>query len=186
MNLLNLTTNDYPCSLWQVRRDNPNVSFPAEPSDEDLAPFGYANVHPTPRPSYDQRTERIEEATPEPDAEGVYQQQWEIRPATAEEISAYDLANAPAPDWMGFALELASNPAIAVLFDAVPRPISNGISIGLSEASKGDPRLFLGLWSRLLTSGAITTDLLGAIRALAQQSNLPNDFIISLSPTEEG
>ena len=101
MNLINLTTSAYPASLWQVRQDNPNVSFPAMPSDEDLAPFGYANVHPTPQPTCDHRIERIEEAAPAVDAYGTWQQVWNLRAATAEEIAGYDAQFVAAPDWQG-------------------------------------------------------------------------------------
>ena len=101
MNLINLTTSAYPASLWQVRQDNPNVSFPAMPSDEDLAPFGYANVYPAPQPTCDQRIERIEEAAPAVDADGTWQQVWNLRTATAEEVANYDAQFAAAPDWQG-------------------------------------------------------------------------------------
>ena len=101
MNLINLTTSAYPASLWQVRQDNPNVSFPAMPSDEDLAPFGYANVHTTPQPPCDPRIERIEEAAPAVDADGIWQQVWTLRTATAEEVANYDAQFVAVPDWQG-------------------------------------------------------------------------------------
>jgi hypothetical protein len=183
MELLNLLTNAYPCSLYQVRQANPNVSFPSNPTDEDLQPFGYVNVHPTPQPSYDQRTERIEEATPEPDAEGIYRQQWTIRPATADEITAYDLAHQPEPDWMAFGIDLASHPGIAALYAAIPGPVASGLSIGLNEAGKGDPRLFSGLWQRVMAAGAIAPELLADIAGLAVQYHLPAPFIAGLAPT---
>ena len=182
MTILNLITNKYPCSLYEVRQANPNVSFPANPTDEDLAPFNYINVHPTPQPSCDQRTERIEEGTPKPDAEGIYRQQWDIRPATAEETAAYDLANAPEPDWMAFGIDLAMHPGISALWDALPGPVSGALPTALNEAGKGDPRLFTGLWQRIMTLGAITPELLGAISALAAQHHLPAQFIAGLAP----
>ncbi len=182
MNLLNLTTNDYPCSLWQVRQANPNVSFPAEPSDEDLATFGYVNVHPTPQPSYDQRTERVEQGDPTLTENG-WQQPWAIRPASDEEIAAYDAANAPQPDWMEFGIDLAINPEISNLYNMVPTAIANGLSIGLNEASKGDPRLFMGLWKKIMETGAISTELLHTIASLAVQHHLPKEFIMGLSGT---
>jgi hypothetical protein len=181
MTLLNLTTSDYPCSLWQVRQANPNVSFPANPTDEDLAPFGYANVQLTPQPSYDTRTTRMEEAAPEPDAEGIYRQQWTVRPATDEEIAAYDAANAPQPEWMEFGIELAMHPGVTALYAAIPGPVANGLSIGLSEAGKGDPRLFAGLWGRLMATGAIQPELLSGIAALAAQHHLPAEFVAALA-----
>jgi hypothetical protein len=182
MTLLNFLTNDYPCNLYEVRQANPNVSFPANPSDEDLQPFGYANVHPTPQPSYDQRTERIEEATPEPDADGICRQQWTIRPATADEIAAYDIANAPAPDWMAFGIDLATHPGISALWEALPGPVAGALPTALNEAGKGDPRLFAGIWQRILATGAIAPELLGAIAALAAEHHLPEVFIAGLAP----
>ena len=82
---------------------------------------------------------------------------------------------------MGFGIELTTNPAVVLLFDAVPSPVSNGLSIGLSEASRGDTRLFIGLWSRLLAAGVITTELIDMVGALAQQFNLPSGFIMGLA-----
>jgi hypothetical protein len=185
MTLLNLTTNAYPCSLYEVRQANPNVSFPANPTDEDLAPFGYINVHPTPQPSYDQRTERVEDVTREVDADGICRQQWAIRPATADEIAAYDAANAPQPDWMEFGIDLATHPGISALWDALPGPVAGALPTALNEAGKGDPRLFTGIWQRILATGAISPELLGAIAALAAEHHLPAPFIAGLAPERE-
>ena len=182
MTLLNLITNKYPCNLYEVRQANSNVSFPANPTDEDLAPFDYINVHPTPQPSYDQRTERIEEGTPKPDAKGIYRQQWDIRPATDDETAAYDLAHAPEPDWMEFGIDLAMHPGISALWEALPGPTAGALPVALSKAGEGDPRLFTGLWQRIMTAGAITPELLTAISALAAQHHLPAPFIAGLTP----
>ena len=171
----------YPATLDALRQEFPNCSFPVEPTAEDLAPFNRFFVAPTPTPSCDPRTERTEHnATLTADG---WQQAWTIRPATDEEIATYDLANAPEPDWIGFGIELITNPAVAALFDAIPGPISNGISIGLWEASKGDTRLFLDLWAPLVATNAITTELLNTVGVLAQQFNLPAEFIVALMPS---
>lgn len=183
MNLINTVTLEYPRSLWQLRQANPNVSFPANPTDDDLAPFDHANVHPTPQPSYDARTERIEEATPAPDADGIYHQQWDIRAATETEITAYDLAHAPAPDWIGFGMALARHQTVTALYAAIPTPISNALSIGLNEAGHGNLLLFTRVWQQLLAAGAITPELLATVAALAAQYNLPAQFIAGLAPT---
>jgi len=184
MNLIDTITLEYPRSLWQLRQEHPNVSFPPDPTDEDLAPFNHANVHPTPQPTYAARTERIEDATREPDADGIYRQRWTIRPATTEEITAYDIANAPEPQWMSFGIELAANPAISELYDSIPTALANGLSIGLSEASKGDTRLFIGLWQRVLATGGVSAELLGEIGALAYQFNLPTSFVAQMMPPD--
>jgi hypothetical protein len=182
MTLLNLLTNAYPASLYEVRQANPNVSFPAEPTDEDLAPFGHVNVHPTPQPSYDPRTQRIEAPTAVPDADGVYRQQWAVRDATDDEIAAYDEANPPAPpapDWAGFAVALILDPPIQAWFNALPQAIANGLSVGLNEVSKSNPGMFLRLWSELTPTIPAAVPL--ALATLAEQHHLPSDFIGALS-----
>lgn len=55
----------YPYSLAQLRKDNPNVSFPAQPSDEDLVPFGVFPVVPASKPVFDPLTQRLAEGNPE-------------------------------------------------------------------------------------------------------------------------
>jgi len=89
MNLINLTTSEYPFSLWQLRRDNPNVSFPANPTDDDIELFGCRFVHPSDQPAFNPRSEQIEELPPEPDADGVYSQRWQVIPASPEHIAAW-------------------------------------------------------------------------------------------------
>lgn len=172
----------YPLSRADLSITFPNVSFPSSPTAEDLAPFDVFPVATTPRPA-DTRDERAIESDPILTDSG-WQQTWTTRPATEEETAAWDVSNQPEPDWMGFGIELASSAAIAALFDAIPGPISNGLSIGLSDASKGDPRLFIGLWSRLTEAGAITTELLAIMGALAERFNLPSEFIAELMPAQ--
>jgi hypothetical protein len=111
-------------------------------------------------------------------------QAWTVRDATTEEVSAYDLANAPAPNWMAFGVALATSPAIAALYAAVPGPVSHGLSIGLSKAGDGDPRLFLSFWAQLLAADVITPEMLEAIGALSQQFNIPQTFVNALTGGE--
>jgi hypothetical protein len=49
----------YPYSIGQLRKDNRNVSFPAEPSNELLAQWNVYPVVPTAEPSYDVATQRL-------------------------------------------------------------------------------------------------------------------------------
>lgn len=184
MNLLNLLTSDYPRSLWQLRQENPNVSFPANPTDDDLAALDHAIVHPTPQPTdYDQRLQRIEEGSPEAvttDQHTTWQQRWTVRDATEQEIADYDAANVPAPQWVGFGVALALNPLITDLYAQIPAPVSQALSIGLKSAGDGDSRLFLGIWSTIKSTGAISIDLLQQIAALAAEHHLPPSFIQEL------
>lgn len=80
----------YPYSFGQLRRDNPQVSFPRAPSDERLADFGVVAVAPAGRPAYD-LTKNIVEGIPVL-VEGVWTQVWEEVDASPEEIAARQLA----------------------------------------------------------------------------------------------
>jgi hypothetical protein len=136
--------------------------------------------HPSPPHPATPATERTEH-DPTLTADG-WQQAWTIRPATDEEITAYDLAHQPEPNWMAFGIDLASHQGIAALYAAIPGPVANGLSIGLNEAGKGDPRLFSGLWQRVMAAGAIQPELLTDIADLAVQHHLPAPFIAGLAP----
>jgi hypothetical protein len=181
MNLIHITENgqiEYPYNLWQLRKDYPNISFPFEPTPEDLLPFNVFPVTSTSRPE-DTRDERAIEGDPILTETG-WIQVWDIRPATESEIEEWDAIRAPEPDWMGFGIEMASNPNITALYAAIPGPISNALSIGLSEASKGDTRLFIGIWQRMMYAGYIPPSLLSEIGTLAYQFNIPDDFIVQI------
>ena len=170
----------YPFSRSDLSTTYPNVSFPPSPTADDLAPFDIYPVIPSPRPA-DTRDERAIEGDPTLTDAG-WQQVWTVRPATDDEQTAWDAAHAPSPDWMSFGIELAANPSISALYDNIPNALANGLSIGLAEASKGDTRLFVGLWQRVLSAGGVSPELLGEIGALAYQFNLPAAFVAQMMP----
>lgn len=70
-------------SLRQVRQAHPNVSLHRNPTDEHLAPLGYAILQPTERPTGDVVTE----GTPEQGEDGTWHQTWEVRDYTTEEAA---------------------------------------------------------------------------------------------------
>lgn len=70
-------------SIDQIRRTNPNISLPRNPSDETLAALGYARIHPTPRPSGDVVTQGQPEQR-----DGKWYQTWQVRDFTKEEKAA--------------------------------------------------------------------------------------------------
>lgn len=76
----------YPYSIGMLRRDNPNVSFPANPSDAELASFNVFPVVPTPQPSYDVINENLVENDPLPVSVN-WVQDWSVVPASAQEIA---------------------------------------------------------------------------------------------------
>lgn len=189
MTLLNHLTNAYPVSLYEVRQANPNVSFPAEPTDEDLAPFGHVNVHPTPQPGCDPRMQRIEGPTAALDAEGVYRQQWVVRDATDDEIAAYDEANPPAPNWATFKGGLLINESVAQIMAtarAAGREIAvTNLPVALEKATSGQPAEFAACWAVVVAAGAADPEALAALTAAAQDCHLPAEFVATLEPNRE-
>jgi len=83
------TTNgqldQYPYTVGNLRRDNPNTSFPKRPSDAMLAEWGMQPVTKTDRPDVD-HTKNVTEGTPVLNGD-AWTQVWEVTDATAEEIA---------------------------------------------------------------------------------------------------
>jgi hypothetical protein len=84
-----LTTNGvietYPYSIGDLRRDNPQTSFPRNPSLEALADFGVYPVTPVERPAFDPITQNLIEEQPIL-VGGDWTQVWAVSSATPEEI----------------------------------------------------------------------------------------------------
>jgi hypothetical protein len=81
---INGTVEKY--SIGQLRKDNPQVSFPKNPTDSLLASYSVYPVTRTDRPEYDSITQNLTEATPE-SIEGVWVQTWLVTEATPEEVT---------------------------------------------------------------------------------------------------
>lgn len=77
----------YPYSIGQLRVDNPNTSFPEQPTPAQLAEFNTFFVSPTPQPSYDWITETCVEGTPAKTGE-EWLQTWVVTQNTPEQITA--------------------------------------------------------------------------------------------------
>lgn len=76
----------YPYSISELRKDNPQVSFPKNPGDELLAAFNVVRVQPTDFPAYNSMTQRIEEGQPV-FSDGQWVQAWKVTPLTADEVA---------------------------------------------------------------------------------------------------
>jgi hypothetical protein len=80
----------YPYNVGQLRRDNPNTSFPKQIPDEMLESYGIYTVVYTDMPSIDGRTQNAEqEATPSL-VDGAWTISWTTSSKTAEETQAWD------------------------------------------------------------------------------------------------
>lgn len=186
MNLINVVTLEYPRSLWQLRQENPNVSFPATPTDEDLAPFDHACIHPTPQPTLNSpRTERLEEGPPAQGEDGTWRQTWTVRQATEEEIAAYDENNRPTPDWARFKGTLLGDADIAAAMGSAMAQAPTAVLVlppALMAAASGQGFAdFRGAWLSLRRASLVSTEILTMVTALAIDCNLPADFVDILS-----
>lgn len=77
----------YPYSIRQLRRDNPQVSFPREMPEERLADWGVYPVTKVAQPVYDPETQVVEEGQPV-QIDGVWTQVWNVRDLTTEELKS--------------------------------------------------------------------------------------------------
>ena len=81
-------TNNIPeaYSIGQLRRDNPQVSFPKDIPETTLAEYSVYPVTPSDQPTHDPATHRIEEGTPV-QIDGVWTQAWNVIALTDEEVA---------------------------------------------------------------------------------------------------
>lgn len=86
----NGAVDQYPYTVGDLRRDNPNTSFPKRPSDDLLASWGLYPVTINDTPSIDERTQTfaIEDAPTLSD--GSWSIGYTVSSKTADEIASYD------------------------------------------------------------------------------------------------
>lgn len=83
----NQNVEKYPYSIGELRKDNPQTSFPKNPSDQMLASWNVFPVFDSGQPSYDQWTQSVDEFPPAFVVENNrWERQWAVRSATAQEI----------------------------------------------------------------------------------------------------
>lgn len=75
----------YPYSINQLRADNPQTSFPADPTTALLEEWGVYPVTSRPRPTAD-HTKTVTELQPEM-VEGVWTQVWTVTDTSTEELA---------------------------------------------------------------------------------------------------
>jgi hypothetical protein len=74
-------------SIGQLRRDNPNTSFPKNPSNDLLAQWGIYPLAKTEAPQNNEMTQNCTEVDPV-EIDGVWTQQWLVENKPQEEASA--------------------------------------------------------------------------------------------------
>lgn len=85
--IANNEVEEFPYTLDQLKRDNPNVSFPETISSETLASYNVFPVTLTEPPAHDQLVELVTMANPTL-VDGVWTQAWTKVNRTEEEASS--------------------------------------------------------------------------------------------------
>ena len=80
----------YPYNVGQLRRDNPNTSFPKQIPDEMLESYGIYTVVYTDMPSIDDRTQKVEQDATPSLVDVAWTIGWTTSSKTAEETQAWD------------------------------------------------------------------------------------------------
>lgn len=75
-----------PYSIGQLRRDNPQVSFPSTIPAASLAEYDVYEVAETPQPSYDNSTQTLSQAVEL--VEDVWTQVWAVAPLPQDQAEA--------------------------------------------------------------------------------------------------
>ena len=88
--ITNGNVDTYPYSVGQLRRDNPNTSFPKRISDEMFAEWGVYPVTFTEAPSINHRTQKVDQNATPSNVNGAWLVGWTTSSKTAEEIQEYD------------------------------------------------------------------------------------------------
>lgn len=88
--ITNGAVDQYPYTVGDLRRDNPNTSFPKNPSSELLQDWGLYSVVVADVPSYDERTQKATQGTTPSLVDGVWTIGFTVEDKTAEEVTQYD------------------------------------------------------------------------------------------------
>jgi hypothetical protein len=88
--ITNGSVDTYPYNVGQLRRDNPNTSFPKQIPSEMLESYGIYTVVYTDMPSIDDRTQKIEQDATPSLVDGAWTIGWTTSSKTAEDTQAWD------------------------------------------------------------------------------------------------
>ena len=86
----NGAVDQYPYTVGDLRRDNPNTSFPKRPSDDMLVEWGMYPVTVEDEPSYNMRTQYVSFDDTPSLSNGSWSIGWTVLDKTADEITQYD------------------------------------------------------------------------------------------------
>jgi hypothetical protein len=76
----------FPYSIGNLRKDNPQTSFPKNPTDELLARWNVLPIADVPQPAHDQATQTVDEFPPV-FVNGRWERNYAVRAKTADELA---------------------------------------------------------------------------------------------------
>jgi hypothetical protein len=172
----------FPASVQTLQELFPQTIFPQFMTAEEKVEFYLFQVELQPQPQHDSRLQICTQLPPA-FVDGRWVAGWDLRPATPAEIAEWDDLNPPEPEWLAFSDELGMMPQIVnllrIVFQVNPAFFSQ-LTIGLSDAAKGDSRLFLGAWSQAIQNQLVNQELIDIVANLAIKYHLPTSFVDGL------
>lgn len=106
-----------------------------------------------------------------------------IYAASTEEAEQYFGLNGQAKeDWVAFSAALDTHQGVWAMLQAAPLPVALKLAVGLGKAADGDPTVFFQAWNVARSiPGLVPAELLQGVVVLAQQHQLPAEFVDRLS-----
>jgi len=92
--ITNGSVDTYPYNVGQLRRDNPNTSFPKQVSESILESYGVYPVTTSEQPSYTERTQIVNLNSTPTLLDGTWTVGWTVSNKSSEEITEYDARKA--------------------------------------------------------------------------------------------
>jgi hypothetical protein len=169
----------FPYSIGNLRRDNPNVSFPRNPSDALLASYDVFPVVTQAPPEHDPATQNLNQATPTL-VDGQWLQTWQVTDASAEEIAERQRA---AADYLAFWDALMTSSVYGSIREQsfVSLPMNTLATefialIGDAKAGRANEAAIQASMSAILGIGTFTVEQLGELQEILILSKLSSTY----------
>jgi hypothetical protein len=171
----------FPYSIGNLRRDNPNVSFPRNPSEELLASYDVFPVVTQAPPEHDPATQNLIQATPTL-VDGQWLQTWQVTDASAEDITERQRA---AADYLAFWDALMVSTIYTSIREQsfVSLPMNTLATefialIGDAKAGRANEAAIQSSMAAILTTGTFTEAELLDLNEALKQGNLDSLYTL--------
>jgi hypothetical protein len=172
----------FPYSIGNLRRDNPNVSFPRNPSDALLASYNVFPVVEQSPPEYNPANQNLNQLNPTL-VNGQWLQAWEVTDASAEEITERQRA---AADYLAFWDALMTSSVYNSIREQsfISLPMNTLATefialIGDAKAGRANEAAIQASISAILLTGTFTDDELAELQAALAAGNLDGIYTLT-------